>query len=362
MAKILFIMFQGAGTNIKSWNEYTKSKISKFLKYQTWSDTYKTLNDSRSVYYQKAKQWVNDFNSLNAYLKKTLDKPLFTPTTVMEIGKKKYIFVINEAKINRKGRVVFKVSTEEIKLSGGASKKIPQCMFCNVRFDIDDIPCPSPCYINYYSTPPFCDCLNGSGCFVAGTEITLADGSKKAIENITYDDELRVWDFDRGVQTSAKPIWIKRPQVISKYNHARFADGTELKTLQIKRGHRVFCLDTNQFESIGMLKPGATVVKASGMTTTLVSLCRVRDSSPVVYYNIITDYHMNMYANNILTSTVFNNLYSIKDMKFEKIDRVPRTYTNIPEYLITGLRLAENIPINLSNMTRFLQHLDSLRA
>lgn len=27
MSKILFVMFQGAGTNLKSWNEYTKSKF-----------------------------------------------------------------------------------------------------------------------------------------------------------------------------------------------------------------------------------------------------------------------------------------------------------------------------------------------
>ena len=25
--KVLFIMFQGSGTNLKSWNEYTKSKF-----------------------------------------------------------------------------------------------------------------------------------------------------------------------------------------------------------------------------------------------------------------------------------------------------------------------------------------------
>ena len=262
----------------------------------------------------------------------------------MEIGKKKYIFVINEAKINYKNRVVFKVSNEEIKLLSGTSKKIPQGSFHNVRFDIDD------------SGGTF------QGCFVAGTEITLADGSKKAIENITYEDELRVWDFDRGVQTSAKPLWIKLPQTSLIYNHARFADGTELKTLNAERGHRVFCSDTNQFESVGLLKYGATVVKASN-TTTLVSSEQVRPPAPVVYYNIITDYHMNVYANDVLTSTAFNNnIYPIKDMKFEKVTRIPRTYTGIPEYFIKGLRLAENITHDLPNMTRFLQSLDSLRA
>ena len=32
MTKILFIMFQGAGTNLKTWNEYTKSKFLDRLK------------------------------------------------------------------------------------------------------------------------------------------------------------------------------------------------------------------------------------------------------------------------------------------------------------------------------------------
>jgi hypothetical protein len=49
-------------------------------------------------------------------------------------------------------------------------------------------------------------------------------------------------------------------------------------------------------------------------------------------------------------------------MKFEKVSRIPRTYTGIPEYFIKGLRLAENIPHNLSNMTLFLKHLDGLRS
>ena len=345
--------------NIKkiSKNKYkiTFTNISKFLKYQTWSKDIFNDNENRKVYYQNAKLWIQNFNFFNTSLKAS-NKPLFTPTTVMEIGKKKYIFVINEAKINYKIRVVFKVSNEEINLlSGRTSKKIPQGSFHNVRFDIDDLTCwcvnDGACIYNP-------ECLY---CFVAGTEITLADGSKKAIENITYEDELRVWDFDRGVQTSAKPLWIKLPQTGLIYNHARFADGTELKTMNAEKGERVFCSDTNQFESVGLLKYGATVVKASN-TTTLVSSEQVRPPAPVVYYNIITDYHMNMYANDVLTSTSFNNLYPIKDMKFEKIARIPRTYTGIPEYFIKGLRLAENIPHNLSIMTRYLQSLDSLRA
>jgi len=112
------------------------SKISKILKYQTWSESSKTLNDDRSVYYQKAKTWINDFNFFNR-LNKSSNKPLFTPTTVMEIGNNKYLFVIDEAKVNGKGRVVFKVSTKEIKLSEKKMLKLLCGHHDDVRFDID---------------------------------------------------------------------------------------------------------------------------------------------------------------------------------------------------------------------------------
>jgi hypothetical protein len=58
----------------------------------------------------------------------------------MEIGNHKYVFVIYKAKLNRKCHVVFKVSTEEIKLSNGTSKKmiqLPCGKYDGVRFDID---------------------------------------------------------------------------------------------------------------------------------------------------------------------------------------------------------------------------------
>jgi hypothetical protein len=79
------------------------------------------------------------------------------------------------------------------------------------------------------------------------------------------------------------------------------------------------------------------------------------------YHNIITDHHMNLYANDVLTSTGFNNLYTIKDMKFEKETREPRTYKGIAEYWISGLRLAENTTTDVADMTRHLNMLDSLK-
>ena len=114
----------------------TFSKIRKFLLYQTWSDSSQQLNEDRKVFYQNAKLWIKNFNGLNASLKAS-DKPLFIPTVVMEIGSNKYLFVLNKAKLNGKGHVVFKVSTKEIKSSDKKILKLPRGHHDRVRFDID---------------------------------------------------------------------------------------------------------------------------------------------------------------------------------------------------------------------------------
>ena len=59
------------------------------------------------------------------------------------------------------------------------------------------------------------------------------------------------------------------------------------------------------------------------------------------YYNIITDKHINLFANTILTSCRLSNLYIIKDMKYIKDDRELNENFGIPEDLFLGLRIAE---------------------
>jgi len=116
----------------------TFSKISKFLLYQVWSASSETLNEERSVYYQKANKWIKFFNSLNTSLKAS-NKPLFTPTTVMEIGDNKYVFIIDKAKLRKdhKNHVVFTVSTKGIESSEKKLLKLPFGHHDGVRFDID---------------------------------------------------------------------------------------------------------------------------------------------------------------------------------------------------------------------------------
>lgn len=188
-------------------------------------------------------------------------------------------------------------------------------------------------------------------CLVEGTKITLADRTTKNIEDITYEDDLLVWDFDRGTFATAKPLWIKKAQSHNEYNYIKFDDGTVLKTVI---DHRIFNMESQKFTYTMNEEDtplGTTTFKDDGTTAKIVERKVVKED--INFYNIITDYHMNIFAEGILTSLRLNNLYEIKDMKFIKDNRTLRTrqdYATIPDKYFYGLRLAEqSTQINKKN-------------
>lgn len=156
-------------------------------------------------------------------------------------------------------------------------------------------------------------------CFIGGTQITLADGSTKAIEDITYDDELLVWNFYDGKFDTAKPTWIKVEEIAPRYNLVKFSDGREFGTVGAggeKGYHRVFNKEAGAFTHIGTNATpiGTTTFADDGTNPTIISEEIIE--KPVKYYNIITDKHYNIFANGILTSCRLSNKYHIKDMKY----------------------------------------------
>jgi hypothetical protein len=144
--------------------------VGDFLKYQTWSSTNtNNVNSKRSVSFVNAKNWVKD-NFPKKLINPTYDElqqvfaqfvpgvvlpaipnppnnvtsgpTFFTPTTVMEVGNKKYIFVIESATYNKdkKYNTVLNVSTTQI-VKNNITKdlvKLPvNKKLNNVRLDID---------------------------------------------------------------------------------------------------------------------------------------------------------------------------------------------------------------------------------
>ena len=156
-------------------------------------------------------------------------------------------------------------------------------------------------------------------CLIEGTLITLADGTKKPIEQITYYDELLVWNFYEGKFDTAKPCWIKIPQVANEYNLCKFSNGAEVGFVGEggnKGYHRIYNDEAKAFTHTGIAEtPIGTTTFAEDMSMpTLVEQEVVKKE--VKYYNIITDKHYNLFANGILTSCKLSNKYAIENMKY----------------------------------------------
>ena len=81
-------------------------------------------------------------------------------------------------------------------------------------------------------------------CIAAGTLILMASGMSKTIENISYEDLLRVWNFDSAVAATARPLWIQKRRTAQWYNLLKFSNGSSLKTI---RQHRIFNVEMGAF-------------------------------------------------------------------------------------------------------------------
>lgn len=185
-------------------------------------------------------------------------------------------------------------------------------------------------------------------CLLRGTMIQLVDG-QKSIEDITYEDVLVVWDFDSGSYATAKPLWIKRSQKSHIYNKLTFSNKTTLCTVS---RHRIFNKEAGSFTypMTDATPIGTTTFSYFDKEVTLISKEYVTEL--IDYYNIITDRHINLFANGILTSCRYNNIYPIHNMKFQKDDRQIRAYDEtigIPRIYYDGLRVGEqSMPIEHS--------------
>ncbi len=160
----------------------------------------------------------------------------------------------------------------------------------------------------------------GFACLIEGTQITLADGSTKAIEDITYDDELLVWNFFEGRFDTAKPAWIKVAQTTPKYNLVKFSNGAEVGFVGMGGNagyHRIFNKESGAFTYTGNEKEtplGTTTFAEDGSFPTVTSQEVVEKN--VRFYNIVTENHFNIFANGILTSCRLSNMYKIENMKY----------------------------------------------
>lgn len=150
-------------------------------------------------------------------------------------------------------------------------------------------------------------------CFVEGTNITLADGSIKPVQDIRYGDEVICYDFTNGVQTVSYIDWMIPERIAATYWEITLSDGTVLNLVGPK-AHRLYNITKQRFDYPQDFESSDLTLKEDGTTAHVVS-CREIEKT-VRFYNIASHEHINVYANGVLTSNRLNNRYKIVDNKF----------------------------------------------
>ena len=181
-------------------------------------------------------------------------------------------------------------------------------------------------------------------CLDGDTEVEVYDKKKKKklkkkLKDITYDDLILCWDFDKGEFTYEKPLWIMKPCENNSITILTFSDKT---TLTIVGDHRIYDVDNGLFVSGKDASIGLHTFNNNGEIVKLVN--KEYKEEKTYAYNVIVRNHINMFAGGILTSQGSNNIYDIKDMKFVKEDREQfndEELNNINRDYIEGLRLKE---------------------
>lgn len=152
----------------------------------------------------------------------------------------------------------------------------------------------------------------------------------------------------------AGDIKLQKKKTALKYNHLVFSDGSVLNTVN---QHRIFNVEKGMFTypMTDDTPIGTTTFNDKGEYITLVSKEVI--NKEVEYYNIITDYHMNLFAGTILTSCRLSNLYPIKNMQYVKDNRElhnPEIFNELDDKWVSGLRLLEQpLDINRDNAVVF---------
>jgi len=123
-----------------------------------------------------------------------------------------------------------------------------------------------------------CEPSGGGGCFLAGTRITMADGTTKPIEEIAVGDVVLAYDKASG---EMKPDPVKRlhePVTVDSY---LFVNGR----LRITKTQPVF--SAGKWVEMGQLAVGDTLTGADGRAVPIETLVVV--DTPITVYNFDTN-------------------------------------------------------------------------
>ena len=127
---------------------------------------------------------------------------------------------------------------------------------------------------------------------------------------------------------------LKKEEIADYYYHITLENGNTIDLIGSNgKCHRLFNYDDQIFESATDLI-GKSIYTRQGIFK--VADC-VRINESCKFYNIITENHINLFANDMLTSCKYNNAMPIVNMRFVK-DDVETDSTKLRKLMLAGLK------------------------
>ena len=158
-------------------------------------------------------------------------------------------------------------------------------------------------YVGYHCAAQ----TKGNICVTADTLVSLADGTQKRVDQVTYEDQLLVWDFFKGEYTAApSSIIFYHGDNVYRILKLNFADGTSTKVVN---NHGFFDVEENKFVFIDELNVenyiGHNFVKVDGDSYTSVQLVSYEIFDEYTgSYSIQTAQHNNFMVENMFSITM----------------------------------------------------------
>lgn len=128
------------------------------------------------------------------------------------------------------------------------------------------------------------------------------------------------------------------------YYKLTFSDGNTLCTTGQNSNHRVYNVDKQIFDGVANIGIGERVFTENGIVT-ITNKEYIEEE--IEYYNLMTTGAINCFANGVLTSDRYGNLYPIDNMRYVKGNRQIRPYSEfeavgIKRYWYDNIRLGES--------------------
>ncbi|MBR4765278.1 MAG: hypothetical protein IK085_00780, partial [Clostridia bacterium] len=144
-----------------------------------------------------------------------------------------------------------------------------------------------------------------STCFTEGTMITMADGTQKAIEDVSPADRILAWDFFTGSYTASDiALLVDHGRESYEIVNLTFSDGTKLRIIG---DHGLFDYDANKFvyltaENCQRFIGRRFVQYQNENSYAIVTLTKTKVTTEKVHaYSITSAGTMNAFANGLLT-------------------------------------------------------------